>query len=129
MPLFPGYVFAHVDLHSGPRMYTIPGLIRILGYGGIPTPLSDDELEVIRAIGSSRLPVESSPYFSVGEPIILIDGPLCGVRGSFIATKRGGQLIVALPLLHRSLAVNVRVEWIARDDTASATIERKILSV
>lgn len=33
MPLFPGYVFSLLDLRAGPRLYSISGIIRILGHG------------------------------------------------------------------------------------------------
>jgi transcription antitermination factor NusG len=114
VPLFPGYVFSYVDLDAGPRLYNVPGVIRILGYCGKPTPVEEEEIQTIRTIVNSDLTYQAVPFFSTGEPIVLTDGPLCGVRGNFIATKKGGQLIVSLPLLNRSLAVTVLAEWVAR---------------
>lgn len=128
LPLFPGYVFARMDLVSGPRLYTISGLVRVLGNGANPTPIDDEEVEAIRTIVCSRLPIESTPYLVAGERIILTDGPLRGVRGCFMNTKRGGQLIVSLPLLHRSLAVTVPSDWVAREDTAFAVARSMPLS-
>jgi transcriptional antiterminator RfaH len=122
MPLFPGYVFSFLDLDAGPRLYNVPGMIRILGYGGQPMPVSDDEIKTIRSIVSSQLPVQCVPYLLAGEPIVITAGPLSGVRGNFIATRKGGQLVVSLPLLNRSLAVTVLPEWVARDQTASAFV-------
>jgi Transcription antiterminator len=115
MPVFPGYIFTFLDLDAGPRLYSVPGVIKILGYGGRPEPVSDDEIQAIRNIVSSDLKVHSVAYCSAGDPIVLTDGPLCGVRGRFIASKKGGQLLVSLPLLNRSLSVTVLSEWVTRD--------------
>jgi transcription antitermination factor NusG len=122
MPLFPGYIFSFLDLDAGPRLYSVPGMIRILGYGGQPTPVSDEEIKTIRSIVTSQLPVQCVPYFVAGEQIVLTKGPLRGVKGSFIATKKGGQLVVSLPLLNRSLTVTVLSEWVAQQHTPSVTV-------
>jgi transcription termination/antitermination protein NusG len=128
LPFFPGYIFSFLDLDAGPRLYNIPGIIRIVGYGGRPTPLSNEEMQAIRVMVASQVPIHSVSCFSTGEPIVLVDGPLRGVRGRFIHTKKGGHLTVSLPLLRRSLAVTVLSDWIARDHPSSATAERNLLS-
>lgn len=127
MPLFPGYIFSHLDLRSGPRLYGIPGMIRIVGSGDHPSPVDEEEMQTIRVIVSSGLEACSVPYFTTGDQIVLTDGPLCGVRGTYVATKKAGQLIVALPLLKRSLAVTVLSEWVAKDNTTHDPHSDKIL--
>lgn len=112
-PLFPGYIFSFLDLHAGPRIYSIPGIIRILGYGGQATPIEDHEIAVVRSIAESPLAVEPIPYFQTGEKICLIAGPLKGVSGTFLRSAKGNQIVVSLPLLKRSLAVTVLSEWVA----------------
>jgi transcriptional antiterminator RfaH len=114
-PLFPGYVFPHLDLHSGPRLYNIPGIIRILGHGGQAIPIEDSEIAMVRSIADSPLAVESIPYFQSGEKIRLTAGPLCGVAGTFLSSSKGNKLVVSLPLLMRSLAVTVLSEWVTAD--------------
>jgi transcription antitermination factor NusG len=123
LPLFPGYVFSLLDLHSGPRLYTIPGVIRILGYGGHATPIEEGEIEMIRSITRSPLPVELIPYFHPGNRISLKAGPLAGVAGTFLSSTKCGKLIVSLPLLHRSLAVTVLSEWVAADRSHTCLAE------
>jgi len=113
-PLFPGYVFSFLNLAVGPRLYTVPGVIRILGYRGTPTPVEEEEMLLVRRIVSSRLQFQAIPYLSAGDPIVLTGGPLSGVKGSFMASKKGGHLIVSLPLINRSLSVAVQAEWVAR---------------
>jgi transcriptional antiterminator RfaH len=112
-PLFPGYIFSFLNLHAGPRLYSIPGLIRVLGYGGHATPIEDQEIAMIRSIADSPLSVEHVPYFQPGAKICLTAGPLCGVSGTFLRSGKANQLVISLPLLHRSLAVTVLSEWVA----------------
>ncbi len=115
LPLFPGYVFSYLNLHSGPRLYSIPGVIRILGYGGKAIPIEDSEIAMVRSIADSPLLVQSIPYFQPGEKICLTAGPLCGVSGTLLSSGKGNKLAVSLPLLNRSLAVTVLSEWVTAE--------------
>lgn len=117
LPLFPGYVFSHLRLSTGPRLYSIPGVLRVVGHGGYPVPIEDDELAMIRAIADSSLPVEVTSCFQPGEKICLVAGPLKGVSGTFLHAAKGDKLVVSLPLLKRSLAVTVLPDWVAADTT------------
>lgn len=117
LPLFPGYIFSFLDLDAGPRLYSIPGVLRIVGQGGHAIPIEDDEIASLRAISDSLLRVEATSYFQPGEKIHLIAGPLKGVSGTFLHTSKGDKLVVSLPLLKRSLAVTVLPDWVAADTT------------
>ena len=120
-PLFPGYIFSFLDLNAGPRLYTVPGVVRILGYGGHATPIEDHEIALVRSIADSPLAVEPIPYFQAGEKICLTAGPLKGVSGIFLHSSKGNKLVVSLPLLKRSLAVTVLSEWVAAESLESKT--------
>src|SRR5690348_10289147 len=48
LPLFPGYVFVRVDLRNRLRVLQIPGVASLVGFGGVPTPLPDAEVEALR---------------------------------------------------------------------------------
>jgi transcription antitermination factor NusG len=115
VPLFPGYLFPHLNLDSGPRLYGIPGVIRILGHGGQAVPIEHSEITMIRSMADSPLRVELIPYFQLGTKILLTAGPLCGVAGTFLSSAKGNKLVVSLPLLNRSLAVTVLSEWVSAE--------------
>jgi transcription antitermination factor NusG len=110
-PLFPGYVFCCHDLTCGRKLYTIPGIIRIVGYGKRPVAIEDDEIEAIRRIVDSRLPIQSWPYLQPGDNVRVTDGPFAGISGVVLRSQGKKKLVVALPLLQRSLAVTVCTEW------------------
>lgn len=114
-PLFPGYIFSFLNLHAGPKLYSVPGVVRILGYGGHATPIEDHEIAMVRSIADSPLAVEPTPYLQAGEKICLMAGPLKGLSGTFLRSAKGNKLHVSLPLLKRSLAVTVLSEWVAAE--------------
>jgi hypothetical protein len=74
-----------LDPRSSPEFYSIAGVIRILDYGGNPTPIEDREIGMIRSISDSALPAEPHPYLQTRDRIRLADGPLSGVCDRFLA--------------------------------------------
>jgi transcriptional antiterminator RfaH len=125
--LFPGYIFSFLNLSTGPKLYSIPGVFRIVGNGGHATPIEDHEIATIRSINDSRLPVEQIPYFQSGDRICLKCGPLAGISGTYLHSSNCNKLVVSLPLIRRSLAVTVLSEWvIAEPPGYCAAGEKKV---
>src|SRR5437773_9225525 len=48
LPLFPGYVFVRLALRERMHVLQIPSVVRLLGFGGLPTALQDTEMETMR---------------------------------------------------------------------------------
>ena len=118
-PLFPGYVFCLTDLNVGPKIYTVPYVIRIVGYGKHPTPIEEAEIEAIRSIVSSCARIEPVSFITTGKRIRLTAGPLTGISGIMLEAAGNKKLVVSLPLLQRSLAVRIPVEWATLEPAAS----------
>lgn len=111
-PLFPGYVFCHLDLSRSPKLYQIPGFIRIVGVGKRPIHLDDSEIETIRCLVEGSVFIEPCRHYSIGDKVTLTSGPFVGVRGIVLQTRGLRTVVVSLPLLMRSIAVTVPQDWV-----------------
>jgi len=111
-PLFPGYLFVRLDLGQGPRLYSVPGVVRMLGCRGIPIPIGDREIETIRSILTCSSRVQTLSPIKCGDEVTVCSGPLTGIRGTFLRAAAGNMLVISLPLLQRSLAVTLPTEWV-----------------
>jgi transcriptional antiterminator RfaH len=120
--LFPGYVFVHLALRDVPpsRINSIPGVIRLLEFGGIPQAVPDaivaairEEVEQINAQGG--LPAH---HFQPGDNVRLTSGPLCGLEAVFLgsATPRA-RVRILLKFLSRLNEVQVDVGTLERIET------------
>src|SRR6516164_10630018 len=49
MPLFPGYVFVRMSSRDRLRVLAVPGVARMVGFNGHPTPVPAADIEAIRA--------------------------------------------------------------------------------
>jgi transcription antitermination factor NusG len=106
-PLFPGYVFARLDINRRLPVLMISGVIQIIGAGNTPESVDDSELEAIKRLVASGFPVAPWPYPREGEPVLVERGPLAGVEGTLLRRKGRDNLVVSVSLLQRSVAAEV----------------------
>jgi transcription antitermination factor NusG len=111
--LFPGYVFCRIDWNSGPKLYTIPGIIKVVGAGRTPIPIPEDEIQAVRKVVELGVPVRCVPLVIGSNSMVVVNGgPLQGIKGIVVGEHSAQSLIVSVPLLRRSLAVVLDRSWL-----------------
>lgn len=105
-PLFPGYLFCRFE-STKPRIVATPGVVAILGCGGRPEQVPDNQIEAIRTMLHCGLPVAPHRYLTEGEAITITKGPLKGVSGLLARNRNELKVVVSVELLQRSVAVEV----------------------
>ena len=83
------------------------GVARILGHGGIPEAVPDEEIEGIRILIGSGKPLTPCPVLREGNPIVVKSGPLKGARGILVGVKSMRRIIVSITLLSQAVAAEV----------------------
>lgn len=112
MPLFPGYVFGKFSISEKVRVLRTPGVARIVGFGGLPAAVPEQEMERVRAALASKLPLGPWPYLKAGDRVRIERGPLRGVEGTLLREAGSLRLVLSVDLLQRSLAVEIDPELI-----------------
>jgi transcription antitermination factor NusG len=111
VPMFPGYVFLRhaIDKSSYVEIAKARGLVRVLGERWDRlTTVPADEIESIRRVVASDVPVFPHPYLREGQQVRITDGPLAGLEGLLVATKpQKGLFVVSVAILQRSVAIDV----------------------
>ena len=107
LPLFPGYVFVRLALQDRLRVLQIPSVVRLIGFGGLPTALPDEEVEILRAGLADQLHAEPHLFLNVGRRVRIVSGPLLGLEGILQRRKNNFRCVVSLDLIHRAFAVDV----------------------
>jgi len=105
--LFPGYVFCRFDPNDRLHILTAPGVVDVVGFGKSPQQIPDAEIERVRRIAESGLPVTPYPYVEVGQAVLIERGPLSGVEGILVEVKGKARLVVSVNLLQRSVSAEV----------------------
>ena len=71
---------------------------------------------MIRQIIGGASSVVSHEGMIAGEEVIVVKGPLRGIKGVYIGAEGGGQLIVSFPLLRRAVNIKIDPDWIEKFD-------------
>jgi len=110
--LFPGYVFCRFDPHNRLPVLSAPGVVDLVGFGKVPIPIPDAEIDRVRRMVESGLLVSPSPYLEVGQTVLIERGPLAGMEGILAEVKGRFRLVVSINLLKRSISAEVERDWV-----------------
>jgi transcription antitermination factor NusG len=128
LPLFPGYVFCRFLPHQKSAVIATSGVIDLVRIGPDPAQVSDPEIEAIRKIGASGLPVEPYGRLVIGDRVRLIRGALSGLSGVLRNVRNSLRLVVSVELLCRSVMVEVDPDMIAPLNPGSENTSREYVA-
>lgn len=106
-PLFPGYCFIRCGAGHHRRVKMAAGVVEVVGVAGRPLPVPLEEVEAVRRLVTSILPVDPHPTLEPGRAVEVIRGPLAGVRGVLIRKGPRMRLLVAISLLCQGASVEI----------------------
>src|SRR4051812_15126456 len=116
-PLFPRYLFVGIDL-AAQRWRSIcstVGVSRLVCNGDVPTPISDQVLDTLRAReddgGYVRL--DQRANFHAGDRIRVLEGAFADCLGLYEGMRDSDRVAILLDLLGRKVRVTVDLESVA----------------
>jgi transcription antitermination factor NusG len=115
LPLFPNYLFVHILPSERSRVLSTDGVVMLIDRGDVITPVPDAEIERLRAELHLRA---SEPHseIAVGQKGRIVAGPLAGMEGIVLRHKGDLRLILTVPLINRSVAVEVNADEVMTCD-------------
>ena len=110
LPLFPSYIFVHIQRSDRASVLSVPGALAMVGgTGGEPAPLTDDEIDSLRA-GLQERKVEPHALVGVGQQVRIRSGAFAGMEGVVVRKKNGFRVVLTLEQIMQSIAVEVSEE-------------------
>ena len=115
VPLFPNYLFVHVNL---PRDYDqvrwVPGVKSFVNFGGAPAPLEDRIAEDLLTQANSDGIILAQSDLKVGQEVQIRGGAFDGVIGVIQSTPDAkGRVRLLMKLLSRRIPVEIPVHLIS----------------
>jgi transcriptional antiterminator NusG len=111
-PLFPGYLFCRTTPQIHGLIVTTPGVIRIVGCGGKPSPIDVDEVRSVQLLVSSGAAMTGRVGLHLGDMVRVEDGPLRGLVGVLTAIRSEYRLVVSITMMMRTVVAEVSAEWV-----------------
>jgi transcription antitermination factor NusG len=125
-PLVPGYMFCRFDIQDMLPILLVPGVLSVVGVGKALATIPESQISSIQQAVDSKMRCEAWPFVQVGQSISVESGPLAGLKGIVVEVKSSFRLILSVPLLQRSVAVEIESHWTDFDRAACANRLLKI---
>ena len=125
-PLFPGYLFAQLDLEQGDSGWQwTPGLRYVVAYGDKPIPVSEEIIHLIeiqlQKMANSEVPGHG---LKPGDTVRITHGPFQDMLAVFEGPMRPSDRVqVLMNTLHRAIRVRI-----ASDDLRKVDAPKSITS-
>jgi transcription antitermination factor NusG len=113
LPLFPGYIFVHtvLDNYTNVNILKTPGSVCVLRSSEGPLPIPDVQIESLKTMLGSTLPLTPHSYLKEGDWVRVVRGSLEGCVGILLRQNpRKGRLVVSIDIIQRSVSVELNVE-------------------
>jgi len=114
VPLFSGYVFVKSTPAPGDQLAILKttGAVRLLGNAQGPVPVPDSQVDALKLLTSAGtdLITGTTVKLSKGDPVMILQGPMAGLRGEFFQHKGRGRVIVKVDLLGQYAGVEVDLD-------------------
>lgn len=110
LPLFPGYLFIHIQRSERNRVLGVPGALAVVGgTGGEPAWLPDATIDALRT-GLEARPAQPHPLLTVGQRVRIRSGALSGFEGIVTRNKNSFRVVLTVEHIMQSYAVEVALE-------------------
>jgi|SRR5690348_269802 len=107
MPLFPGYTFVRIAMSDRLKVLKVPGVVRLVGFNGVPAPLDDYEIDDVRRALNFGVKAAPHPYLTEGRRVRITAGPLAGHEGILVRKKGVLRVVISIDMIQRSILVDL----------------------
>lgn len=107
LPLFPSYVFVHLERSERRQVQQTPGVVHLVGFGGVPCPIPDAEIEALQVCLARKVRMKPHPYLTVGRRVLVRSGPMEGLEGILVRRKSDYRLVLSIDSISSSVCVEL----------------------
>jgi len=112
-PLFPGYLFVHIDNNDYYNVLNCPGIVKYIFHEGKPAVVKDKIIESVKAILNNEIPYETICSLpEIGDKIIIKKGALKGLEGVIVSYKGKHKIAIIIECINTTMLLEVNKSMI-----------------
>ena len=119
-PVWPGYLFVHCAMteRAWAGLYTVDGMVALLGVEGRPLRVKAEQISVLRACLSSNVDVATkvAGRLAKGDQVVVTKGPFMTFPGVALSDEHNGRAMVEVMIFGRAVPVELSLAQIAKQD-------------
>ena len=112
LPLLPGYLFAKVELKNSLFVMQTHGVSTVVKFGDEVAVVQESVVTSIRLALEGGYELEPTEYFTNGDEVEVIEGPMKGVKGIVSELKGEEKLIIKIDTLQQAIAVHIETKFL-----------------
>jgi transcription elongation factor/antiterminator RfaH len=109
LPLFSSYVFVRIGRGERLPVFSVPGVISIVGGGRESLSVDDAYIHFLRE-GLRQGKIEPHPYLTSGTRVRIRSGVMAGMEGILLRKKNDFRVVLTLEMIMKSVKVEVEME-------------------
>ena len=109
LPLFPTYLFVHINFRERAKVLQSPGVLQIVGNKLECAYIPDSEVEFLRS-DFCRQRIEPYRDLVIGEKVRIKSGVMQGLRRTLVRKSNSLRFVLTLELINQHAAVQVDAE-------------------
>lgn len=110
LPLFPSYMFCEFEYKDRFAILETHGIIKIVGFNGIPAIVPDWQICALRAILLKPESLKLENYFKQGDLVEVMSGPFKALQGTVVTKKGESRLVITIDGIMQTLSVDVDID-------------------
>lgn len=114
-PLFPGYLFIHLDAvaDNWQPIRSTRGVLRLVSFGGLPLPVGDG---LIAAIKQRCDTVQTKTALEKGDSVRIVEGAFSNLEAIFDSFDGEERVVILLNLLQQQQRISLPISSIRRQE-------------
>jgi transcription antitermination factor NusG len=122
LPMFPNYVFIHVNPKLRYRVLDVKDVIRYVSFDGQPAIVPDSVVDSLKKLSASNVEVSTEKFDKVGTPVMVCEGPFAGVKGLLVKKNGRSQLVIEVHSLGSAVLLEISASAVVCLDDVEADI-------
>jgi len=107
-PLFPGYIFVHVDERERNITFDLHGTVNYVHFSGVLAEVRPDIIDSLRIAVSAPADIEvTGDRLESGTPIKIVHGPMTGVKGMLIEYRGEKRIAIVVDSIRQAVVMEV----------------------
>ena len=112
LPLFSSYLFAKIELKESIYVLQTHGVSTIVRFNGNIAVIGNEVIDAIRMALEGGYELEPTGYFTVGDDVEVIEGPMKGAQGIVSRLKGKDRLIIKIDALQQAIAIHIDTKFL-----------------
>jgi len=118
IPLFPNYIFVHIERNERVPVLEVPGVLSIVGGGRESMSIPESYIYGLRE-GLRQGKIEPHSHLTSGIRVRIRSGVMAGMEGILLRKRSDFRVVLTLQMIMKSVKVEVELDEIEPVDSAS----------